>query len=249
MAEEAEIRLEQQQTEALVVLEKEKSSLVLDLEQLEVKLGRMARSGDYEGAVVFVPQVRAFAKELGVLEERAERKRAKEMLYSVSESEVLTELTKLQDAFRPFKELWEATIEFQRNESEWMTVPVTTIDAAVVKASVDATQEKARRLSEELEELPHQREVAEELLRSTSEFAWYVPILQALCAEAMQERHWVELVDELALATAEGATFQDLLEHGILDILPALEKIVSVADNQWRLQRAMVAMRTEDNFP
>jgi dynein heavy chain len=74
-----------------------------------------------------------------------------------------------------------------------------------------------------------------------------MPIIRALCTEAMQHRHWAQLFEEceMELDVEEGLTLAQLLEHSIRDHLPVVESISDTAMKQWVLKCALTRMKAD----
>jgi dynein heavy chain len=76
--------------------------------------------------------------------------------------------------------------------------PFLILDADYVKSEVDDMWQTLYKLAKILYDIPGAKRVAEMIRAKVEKFRQYMPLLQVICNKGLQERHWQQVIWDIA---------------------------------------------------
>ena len=151
------------------------------------------------------------------------------------------------ETFSPYYRLWGMVIDFQYAMEEWLQGSLLNLNESEVRKQVEDWFNECGKVIRLFEPFPLPHGVATDLRDAIQGFMANIPIIENLCREAMQPQHWTELFEriEADIDMEDGLTLQMLLDIDILTYLETVEAVSSVAQKQWTLKNALLAMKSE----
>lgn len=103
------------------------------------------------------------------------------------------------------------------------------------------------KLSKQLVTNPQAKRVAEQGRIKIDKFKVFLPILDAICCQGMQDRHWDLLTAELGqpINSSLYPTLSDMIEVGVQKIYDKLEAVSISAGNEFELNMQLANMQQE----
>lgn len=104
-----------------------------------------------------------------------------------------------------------------------------------------------QKLSKQLVTNPQAKRVAEQGRMKIDKFKVFLPILDAICCQGMQDRHWDLLTAELGAPINADLypTLSDMIDAGVQKILEQLEAVSISAGNEFELNMQLANMQQE----
>jgi len=122
------------------------------------------------------------------------------------------------------------------------------LNASEIETFVDEQFKEAYKMYKAFEDQPAPQAVAQDLRKDIQAFKKNMPVIQALCQEAIQPHHFNELFEVMDITDDmdDGdLTLQRMLDQGVLDHLETVERISTEAQKQYSLATTLKTMKKE----
>jgi dynein heavy chain len=227
-------------------LDQEKAEFEHDMKLYQEDLTWITSLGDYSMSLKWAVKINGLKESLDRAKERVQSFVDREKLFNIDVSDY-SELDVVIEQFEPFYRLWTTAIEFKYSEDEWLSAPVARLDSEEIDAAVDQWFKDSYKMFKSFDGQQIPQQVAADLREAIEAFKQNMPVIRALCQEAMQPRHWVTLFEEIECDTDidDALTLQQLLDIGILDHIETVENISAVAQKQFSLKSTLAGMKAE----
>eukprot|EP00398_MALV-I-01_sp_L67-1_P000742 gene742-313_t len=193
----------------------------------------------------------SFTEELKQGAARVEDFRDRELLFNIEQTDP-DAIEELIEANEPCHKLWSMIIQFQYDEEEWLTGGITKISGDDVADQVDTCWKTAYKMAKILVDGVDdiQKKVLQDFQESIKDFKQKLPVIEALCNQAITPLHWNRLFDAMNWepdCELGDITLTMLVEHGVTqtEVMETLEEISVAAQKEHSLRKALEAMRVE----
>ncbi|KAG5504517.1 hypothetical protein JKF63_04969 [Porcisia hertigi] len=165
------------------------------------------------------------------------------------------QLTEIHMRFEPYLALWEVVYQFNAESERWMSTKIATLQPAEVDQKVSDWSKRVAVLSKKIRE-PEPMEVARQLRANIDQFKPLVPLLYALRSH-LQAGHWRAIYQQCGIPRDQQGfgpggvdnndqrTFSEFVQLGMMDHLPVIESVASVAQKTYELESELMNMETE----
>lgn len=147
----------------------------------------------------------------------------------------------------PIEVLWKTVYQFELSYDTWFYGPFKQLNAELIRDEVDSMHKALVKLTKQLVANPHAKRIAEQGRQKVDKFRAYLPILDAICCQGMQDAHWQQLSDELGepINSTLYTTLGAMLDAGIQRIAAKLEAVATSAGNEFELNMQLATMQAE----
>lgn len=117
----------------------------------------------------------------------------------------------------------------------------------MIREEVEEMHKILVKLIKQLTSNPQARRVAEQVRLKIDKFKVYLPILDAICRQGLNERHWKLISEELGqeVSATKQTTLCAMIEIDIMRIAERLEEISNAAGNEFELNLQLANMQDE----
>lgn len=151
------------------------------------------------------------------------------------------------DKLLPYKNLFDAGQDFIEKRDLWLKSQVGSFDPVDIAKDIEQVYDVVLRLSQEFEESPQSKRLADDIKTIIDEFRLNMPIIQTLGNPGMKLRHWEQISEMVGFPITVSAelTLEKIIEFGLEDYLARFEKISESATKENSLEIAMSNMVVE----
>jgi len=227
-------------------LDQEKEEFQKDIAKYKEELEWVKTLNDYSLAMKVSTKICALKENLDRAKERIQSFAEREQLFGIEVSDYSVVDVLLED-FEPYYKLWTAAIDFKQSQDEWLNGALSRLNAQEIEQFVEEQYKESYKTIKVFEGLANPQAVARDLREEISNFRKNMPIILALCQEAFQAMHFINLFDELDtdVDMEDGLSLQQLLEIGILNHIDTVERISGEAQKQHSLKTALANMKND----
>ncbi|XP_055373574.1 dynein axonemal heavy chain 3 [Condylostylus longicornis] len=156
-------------------------------------------------------------------------------------------LADLIEKLEPIEKLWKTAFEFENSYEIWMYGPFENLNADAIRESVDSMYKIIFKLTRQLVSNPLAKRAAEQVRMKIDKFRVYLPVLDSICRQGLEERHWNQISDTLGKPINPELynSAKDMIDADIMTILPELETISNAAGKEFELNNQLIAMQLE----
>eukprot|EP00820_Chromera_velia_P013184 Cvel_23772.t1-p1 / transcript=Cvel_23772.t1 / gene=Cvel_23772 / organism=Chromera_velia_CCMP2878 / gene_product=Dynein heavy chain 7, axonemal, putative / transcript_product=Dynein heavy chain 7, axonemal, putative / location=Cvel_scaffold2493:30-23749(-) / protein_length=3778 / sequence_SO=supercontig / SO=protein_coding / is_pseudo=false len=193
-----------------------------------------------------------------LLKYQSDIEKAKEKVLSFQQRERLfnvdvtdfSHLDEMVEEYKPYNKLWMTAAEFGVNAEDWLNMNLQKLPATEVEESIETWYKEAIKMAREFAKInqPIPQKVAEDLKEAIDRYRGHLPIIRALCQEALQKRHWDELfarMEKEAETDHDQLTLYTLLNMEADKHIDLIEEISAVAQKEFGLKKTLKQMKEE----
>lgn len=149
----------------------------------------------------------------------------------------------------PIEVLWKTVYQFELSHDTWYYGPFAQLNAELIRSEVDTMYKALVKLTKQLVSNPQAKRIAEQGRQKVDKFRAFLPILDAICMQGMQDGHWQQLSDELGapISAQLQPTLGQMIDAGIQRIADQLETVARAAGNEFELNMQLATMQLEWN--
>ncbi len=96
------------------------------------------------------------------------------------------------------------------------------LNAGEVASNLEGWYKSAYKMAKQFDDMPVQKAIVEELVDLLKQFRENLPIMEALCHESIQQRHWMELFDAM-----EVQSMFDMVQYVEVHLWRGIERLSS----------------------
>uniref|UniRef100_A0A1I8MKN2 AAA+ ATPase domain-containing protein n=1 Tax=Musca domestica TaxID=7370 RepID=A0A1I8MKN2_MUSDO len=156
-------------------------------------------------------------------------------------------LAEIVEKMEPIEKLWKTAYEFEKNHLIWMYERFQCLNADVIAEEIENMYRIVYKLSRQLAQNPVAKRAAEQVRVKIEKFRVYLPVLDAICRHGLEERHW-EMISQHMGKECNPTLYpslKDMIDAGIMSILPQLEEISIAAGKEYDLNQLLENMRND----
>ncbi|KPI89879.1 dynein heavy chain putative dynein heavy chain point mutation [Leptomonas seymouri] len=165
------------------------------------------------------------------------------------------QLKEIQQQFEPYFALWEVVCHFNAETERWMSSKIASLAPTDVDQKMTDWTKRVAVLSKKIKE-PESIEVARLLRANMEQFKPLVPLLYALRSH-LQPGHWRAIYQQCGIPREQQGfgpggidnndqrTLSEFVQLGLMEHLPKVESIASVAQKTYELETELMNMETE----
>ena len=196
-------------------------------------------------------RVLALSRSVAEAQTTSEEINIEERLFSFAPTKYGPTLNALNNALRPYENLWTTTLKVYKDHQDWLE---NNPFSQLTPEQVDEETADAKRIMSKLlrdfqsgtERRPEPMKVVTLVLKKVEEFQQYVPLIATVCNPGLRERHWekmTEIVDVVGyeLRADDHTTLKKLIEKP-LEVNRHLERLAEVSDNasrEWSMEKTL----------
>eukprot|EP01028_Stygiella_incarcerata_P004265 TRINITY_DN1920_c0_g2_i1.p1 TRINITY_DN1920_c0_g2~~TRINITY_DN1920_c0_g2_i1.p1 ORF type:complete len:4143 (+),score=1128.32 TRINITY_DN1920_c0_g2_i1:148-12576(+) len=218
-----------------------------ELDKYGKEVDEITKISDVSAIEDVFDRIEAMTEKITKAIERSKLYNSRELLFEWPETPY-PQITDMVKRFEPFKEMWRTAHEVLREYPEWMDGQFILLDAEELESNVSLWWRQMFKTQKIMsEKCPEASKVAGEIKEKLEGFREYIPLIAALRAPGLRDRHWEE-ISEVAGETiypSEEMTLTNLLSLKLLDKMDQIQDISDVASKEYRLERALDKMQTE----
>ncbi|XP_037881601.1 dynein heavy chain 3, axonemal [Glossina fuscipes] len=156
-------------------------------------------------------------------------------------------LAEILEKMEPIEKLWNTAYEFEKDHHIWMYQPYSCLNADVISEEVENMYRIMYKLSRQLATNPMAKRACEQMRAKIEKFRVFIPVLDSVCRHGLEDRHWQKISDHLGKECNPKLypSLRDILEAGIMNILPQLEEISVAAGKEYDLKTVLDNMKND----
>jgi dynein heavy chain len=146
----------------------------------------------------------------------------------IAESQVL---------LKPFEELWKLIADHETKETSWKKIPLKQLNPEEVQKEHKEMMQKAKKLQVQFQTLKFAKPegLANKIFTSCNVFKQYIPIIEYLCNEGLQQRHAEKIKDVIGVEFDENTRLHSLMSLNIEQYKDQLEEISDSATKEYSI--------------
>jgi dynein heavy chain len=241
----AETKLDKEKIQFMEQLDRERADFWKDVSQWKETLAWCKALDDFTVALAVESKIEKLHHDLEEGRGRVQSYSDREKLFQI-EQEDYDELEEIIGDFEPFYHLWNSVCEYKHNEEEWISGPLASLKAGDIENFVDEQYKDSYKMFKAFEGQAEPQKVADSFRKDIQAFKKNMPIISALCQEAIEPQHFNQLFEEMECeAEDDQYTLQWLLDQGVLKHIETVETISTQAQKQYSLKQTMKTMKGE----
>lgn len=125
--------------------------------------------------------------------------------------------------------------------------PFQQLNGEQIRKDVETMSQIIQKLIKQLANNPQAKRIAEQVRMKIDKFKIYLPILDAICQQGLNERHWNLISNEIGHTVNPKlySTLCSMIDIDILRIMERLEEIAKAAAKEFELNMQLTNMQTE----
>ncbi|CCI46649.1 unnamed protein product [Albugo candida] len=241
-----ETALEEDKSRLVDRLKAEKKAFEIDLNRYQAEAQAFSTYENIDATKKYVELAVTLYDSIQEAKQKAADFNAREAVFDLLPTEYSI-LDALETEFMPFYTLWTMSSDFAQSRQTWLNGAFMDLDGNAIENAITEWCNNSCKLSKTFDRnAPGSAQVARMLHEQTQEFRAYLPVIQRLASQALQERHWDQIRQIVGFEeTEEDLTLNALLEKGVTLHFDAVEKIGASAEKEFSLQRTLTAMIAE----
>ncbi|CAF1684087.1 unnamed protein product, partial [Adineta ricciae] len=156
-------------------------------------------------------------------------------------------LTRLVKDFEPYRILWSTTSDWLRSYDSWMNDPIISVNAEDIEKNVTEMYKNTHKSIKTFADNEGIQLVALTIKGQIEDFKPSIPLIQALRAPGMRNRHWEELSElvKMAVRPKKELTFAKCLEMGLQKHIDLISKVAEKAGKEFSIEQQLDKMEQE----
>lgn len=242
----AERQLDKEKIQFMKQLDREKVEFWTNIEKYKEELAWVQTLDDFSMALTVENRIEVLHSNLMRARTTVQSFSDREKLFQI-EQEDYDVLEEIIDEFNPFHHLWYAACEYKHSEEDWVSGPLANLKAPDIENFVDEQFKDSYKMFKAFEGQKEPQQVAGDFRKDIMAFKKNMPIISALCQEAIEPQHFYQLFEAMDtdIDMDDGLTLQTLLEQGVLDHIETVQRISTEAQKQYSLKQTMKVMKSE----
>lgn len=125
--------------------------------------------------------------------------------------------------------------------------PFENLNGEQIRNDVEMMYQIIHKLIKQLSTNPQAKRIADQIRVKIDKFKIYLPILDAICQQGLNERHWLLISNEIGQTVNPTIfpTLSSMIDIDILRILLRLQDIAHAAAKEYELNMQLTNMQTE----
>lgn len=125
--------------------------------------------------------------------------------------------------------------------------PFENLNGEQIRNDVEMMSQTIHKLIKQLSTNPQAKRIADQIRLKIDKFKIYIPILDAICQQGLNERHWLLISNEIGQTVNPTIfpTLSSMIDIDILSIVLRLQEIAHAAAKEYELNMQLTNMQTE----
>ncbi|CAF4566002.1 unnamed protein product [Rotaria socialis] len=174
-------------------------------------------------------------------------------------------LAKLVKDFEPYRVLWSTASDWLRSHDSWMNDPIISVNAEDIEKNVTEMYKNmhksikifteneakciliARKHDPDINNIRGIQQIAMTVKSQIEDFKPSIPLIQALRAPGMRNRHWEELSElvKMPVRPKKDLTFSKCLDMGLQKYIDMISKVAEKAGKEFSIEQQLDKMENE----
>ncbi|KAG8347796.1 putative Dynein heavy chain N terminal region 2 domain1 [Trypanosoma vivax] len=210
--------------------------------------------GDDAHADRYYEQAKSLEQRIKEHQEQIQLYNSHEVLFGLPQSK-WPQLKEIKTQFEPYYVLWEVVSLFQNESERWLNTRLHALQPVEADRQLTDWAKKAAVIAKKIKEA-EPAGVVKRIRENIAAFRPNIPLLYALRSN-LQASHWKAIYqacgvpkEKQSLGTGgadsnDWRPFSDFIKLGMLDYMPQIESIATVAQKSYELESELMAMETE----
>lgn len=157
------------------------------------------------------------------------------------------ERQRILNVLRPYKQVYELTVEFNNKYKEWMDGPMDKVDPDTVDQDIGNYWRTLYKLEKTFDDNPAAKKIATKVKGKVEEFKEHLPLIHTLFNPGLRDRHWEQISEIVGypLKPDEEMCLSKIVDMNLDAYVPRFEGISEAASKEYSLEKAMEKMQTE----
>ena len=240
--------IEEERLRFIQKLTDDKARFEVDLKRWQSDLAFVKfQMTDFTKSAEYSMKINTFNDQLNEAIKRVQDFNRKEDIFSVE----LTDKTPVEDLildYAPYYKMWVLCSDYRFAEDDWMNGPICNLKPNDIAAQLDITYKAAFKMIKAFESNDIQKRVLEDCLAGIKAFREFIPAIDALSHESMQQRHWMELFDAMDVEPENDVrdiSLANLLDLGVMKYIEKVFDISQSAQKDYKLRKTLSDMKKE----
>jgi dynein heavy chain, axonemal len=242
--EEHQTIIEEKTTQFQEALKLKRERFIEELENYSKQVEELSASGD----IVELPR---YYKKAGILNQKLTQANERIEAFNQEEEAYGWELTqyplRLQtfNILKPFENLYEIGVEFDKKYLDWMEGPMHKVDPETVEKDVNEYWKQLYKLERTFQNQPAARKMAVKVRTKVQDFKEYLPLVKTLFNPGMRDRHWDMISDVIGyqFKPNDDTNLQRVIDLNLNEHIPKFESISEAASKEYSLEKVLLAMK------
>ncbi|KAF8279355.1 putative dynein heavy chain [Trypanosoma cruzi] len=229
-------------------------TLTSEIVQLGNVVDDFAHFGDDARADAYHEQAKALEQRIRDHQEQVQLYNSHETLFGLQQSK-WPQLKEIRAQLEPYSLLWEVVSLFHNESERWLNTRLSALEPLEVDRQLMDWLKKIAAVSKKVKEAEPMG-VLKRIRAEIAAFKPYVPLLYALRSN-LQGSHWKAIYQACGVPkekqsqgtggvdSNEWRPFNEFIKLGMLDFLPQIESIATVAQKSFELESELMAMEVE----
>ncbi|CAF1941259.1 unnamed protein product [Rotaria magnacalcarata] len=156
-------------------------------------------------------------------------------------------LAKLVKDFEPYRVLWSTASDWLRSHDSWMNDPIISVNAEDIEKNVTEMYKNMHKSIKIFSENEGIQQIAMTVKSQIEDFKPSIPLIQALRAPGMRNRHWEELSElvKMPVRPKKDLTFSKCLDMGLQKYIDMISKVAEKAGKEFSIEQQLDKMENE----
>jgi dynein heavy chain, axonemal len=156
-------------------------------------------------------------------------------------------LNEMVDKMHPIEKLWHTAYHFDSCYDTWYYGGFSGLNADAIREEVEEMWKAIHKLTKQLTSNPQAKRVADQIRVKIDKFKVFIPVLEAICRQGLNERHWEQISAEMGILCTPAlfGSLSAIVDIDIMKILPRLQEISNAAGKEYELNIQLINMQTE----
>lgn len=147
----------------------------------------------------------------------------------------------------PIEKLWHTAYHFESCYEVWFYGKYVGLKSDNIREEVEEMTKTIYKLTKSLTSNPFAKRIAEQIRLKIDKFRVYIPILESICRQGLNERHWEQISQELGekIYPKKYPSLSTMVDLDIVKIQDKLEEISNAAGKEYDLNMQLIKMQDE----
>lgn len=125
--------------------------------------------------------------------------------------------------------------------------PFEALNGESIHRDVESMSDTIQKLIKHLANNPQAKRIADQVRMKIDKFKVYLPVLDAICQQGLNERHWALISEEIGQIINPNvfSTLSSMIDIDIMRIVDQLKEIANAAAKEYELNVQLINMQTE----
>jgi dynein heavy chain len=241
--EQSEAILSESKKENMEDLKSRREKITTELEGYSKQIEEFKGYGDQNEVQRYFKSAQKLMSKLENLQERVNTFNKEEAVFNWDPTSFPLMEQSIND-LKPYLQLYQVTIDFQKQLNNWMTGPFLKLEADAIDAEVVTMYKSLYVLGQTFQDRPMPLGITKTSNAQIEAFKVHLPLIQTLCNLGLRDRHWAEMSKILGyhFRPDDSTTLGSVLEQNLNPFMEQFEKISARASKEFSFEKVLGKM-------